>query len=244
MLIRSLLCHISAIVFVTAVSGNSIAQEATPAKVQDAAPAQEDVPKLETINDKAGYAIGFNIGKDLKRQGLALDPQTIAKGIAAALEGKESVFTDKEVQEVFTALREQLAQKKLESNKKFLEENKAKEGVKVTKSGLQYLVIKEGTGAKPTKASTVSTHYRGTLLDGTVFDESYKEDAPADGEEPRSFGVSQVIKGWTEGLQLMTVGSHYRMFIPSELAYGENGPGQIGANAVLIFDVYLVGSDG
>ena len=236
MLIRPLLCHLCALTLLTAISGISLAQEAAPAKEK------EETPQLETTTDKAGYAMGFNIGKDLKRQGLALDPQKIAIGIAAALEGQESALSTEEVQEVFAALREELAQKKLESNKKFLEENKAKEGVKVTKSGLQYIVIKEGDGPKPTSTSTVSTHYRGTLLDGTQFDSSYKEDLPAVGEEPVSFGVTQVIKGWTEALQLMPVGSHYRLFIPSELAYGKNGPGEIGANSILIFELYLLDS--
>ena len=241
MLIRPFLTHLSAFVCLTVLSTMTIAQ--------DAAPAKEEAPKLETTKDKAGYAIGYNIGKDLKKQGLDLDAKTIAAGIAAALSGTESALTPEEVDAVFGELRKEMMKKEsekgaknLEAGKKFLEANKAKDGVKVTKSGLQYMVIKEGTGATPTTKSTVSTHYRGSLIDGTVFDASYKEDTPADGEEPVSFGVTQVIKGWTEALQLMKVGSHYRLFIPSELAYGENGPGEIGSNSVLVFEIYLIDS--
>ena len=134
------------------------------------------------------------------------------------------------------------AAKNLEDGKAFLAANKAKDGVKVTKSGLQYIVLKEGTGAVPTRASTVSTHYRGKLIDGTVFDNSYEGDDPTEADTPTSFGVTQVIKGWTEALQLMKVGAKYRLFLPSELAYGENGPAGIGPNSVLVFDIELVAS--
>ncbi len=221
------------------------------ATAQDEAPAKQEAPKLETTLDKASYAIGFNIGKDLKRQGLELDPKKIALGIAAAMEGSKSALSEEEIATVFAALRQEMMKKEsekgtknLEAGKKFLEENKKKDGVKVTKSGLQYMVIKEGTGAVPTKNSTVSTHYRGTLVDGTVFDSSFEGEGPTAADQTVSFGVTQVIKGWTEALQLMKVGSHYRLFIPSELAYGENGPGEIGANSTLIFEIYLIDSDG
>jgi len=237
MLIRSSLCYTSAFIFSCAVSGIGIAQ--------DAAPAKEEAPKLETASEKAGYAIGFNIGKDLKRHELELDPKFIAVGVAAALAGPVSTLSEEEIKEVFAAIRAKLSQKKLDANKKFLDENKAKEGVKVTKSGLQYMVIKEGDGAKPTKTSSVSTHYRGTLLDGTVFDSSFEGDVPGDADKPVSFGVTQVIKGWTEALQLMKVGGHYRLFIPGELGYGERGTpdGTIGPNAILVFDLYLISSE-
>ncbi len=241
MLIRPYLIHLSAFVCLSVLSAMTIAQ--------DAAPVKEEAPKLETTKDKAGYAIGYNIGKDLKKQGLDLNAKTIAAGIAAALSGTESALTPEEVEAVFGELRKEMMKKEsekgaknLEAGKKFLEANKAKDGVKITKSGLQYMVIKEGTGATPTTKSTVSTHYRGSLIDGTVFDGSYKGDAPAESDEPVSFGVTQVIKGWTEALQLMKVGSHYRLFIPSELAYGENGPGEIGSNSVLVFEIHLIDS--
>lgn len=239
MFMRPVLCLFSAVLVLSAFNVSA----------QDETPATKEAPKLETTLDKASYAIGYNIGKDLKRQGLALDPKTIAEGIAAALDGTKSALSEEEVTEVFAGLRQEMMKKEsekgtknLEAGKKFLEENKKKEGVKITKSGLQYLVIKEGDGAIPTKASTVSTHYRGTLINGTVFDSSFEGDAPAKGDEPVSFGVTQVIKGWTEALQLMKVGSHYRLFIPSELAYGENGPGEIGANSTLVFEIYLMDS--
>lgn len=240
MLIRPLFVLCSAVLILSAISVSA----------QDETPAKEEAPKLETTKDKASYAIGFNIGRDLKRQGLDLDPKIIAEGIAASIAGKESALTEEQIAEVFAALREEMAAKEakkgetnLANGKKFLEENKAKEGVKVTKSGLQYLVIKEGDGAVPTKASTVSTHYRGTLVDGTKFDSSYDGKEPVEGDAPVSFGVTQVIKGWTEALQLMKVGSHYRLFIPSELAYGENGPPSIGPNQALIFEIYLLSSE-
>jgi FKBP-type peptidyl-prolyl cis-trans isomerase FklB len=222
-----------------------------PVIAQDAAKEKSETPKLETTIDKASYAIGYNIGKDILKQGLEPNPEALAAGIAAALAGEKSVLTSEEIQAAFKAMQgemqkkaEEKAAKNLEAGKAFLVENKAKEGVKVTKSGLQYIVLKEGTGAVPTKASTVSTHYRGKLIDGTVFDNSYEGDEPTEDDKPASFGVTQVIKGWTEALQLMKVGAKYRLFLPSELAYGENGPPGIGPNSVLIFDIELVASEG
>jgi len=212
------------------------------------AQAQEGTPKLETVKQKASYQLGMNVGNNMRRQGLPVDPELVAQGVLAGLKGDKSPFTATEVQEIFRALdaeMQKMKSAKAEANKaagmKFLAENKDKEGVKVTKSGLQYKVIKEGDGAQPTTDSTVTTHYRGTLIDGTVFDSSYQGEAPAPTDEPISFGVTQVIKGWTEALQLMKVGSHYRLFIPSELAYGANGPGEIGPNSVLVFEIYLQG---
>ncbi|MBL8819468.1 MAG: FKBP-type peptidyl-prolyl cis-trans isomerase [Planctomyces sp.] len=215
----------------------------------NAASAQDEGPKLESARDKASYQIGFQIGSNIKRQGLDLDAKVLAEGVAAALAGKKSIVTPQEAEAAFAAMdaelqkkRDEKAKMNLDAGKKYLEENKAKEGVKVTKSGLQYKVIKEGTGAAPKKTSKVSTHYRGTLIDGTVFDSSYEGEVPTDNEEPVSFGVTQVIPGWTEALQLMKVGSKYRLYIPSELAYGENGPPTIGPNSVLIFDLELIDS--
>ena len=210
-----------------------------------AAQEKSDAPKLETTIDKASYAIGYNIGKDILKQGL--DPAALAAGIAAALAGEKSALSPEETQAAFKAMQAEMHEKavakaaeNLEDGKSFLEANKVKDGVKVTKSGLQYIVLKEGSGAKPTRESTVSTHYRGKLIDGTVFDNSYEGDQPTENDTPASFGVTQVIKGWTEALQLMKVGAKYRLFLPSELAYGENGPPGIGPNSVLVFDIELV----
>lgn len=204
--------------------------------------AAQDAPKLETDEQKASYGIGFNIGSSILRDGLALDPALIAAGIEAALKGQKSALTTEEVQAALQAMSEKKSAEKLKSNAKFLEENKAKKGVQVTKSGLQYTVIKAGDGAMPTAKSRVKTHYRGKLLNGTVFDQSYEGDAPAASDMPVEFGVTQVIKGWTEALQLMKPGAHYRLFIPSELAYGERGTpgGPIGPNEVLIFEIHLL----
>jgi len=222
---------------------------AVPVIAQIAAPEKSEAPKLETIIDKASYAIGYNIGKDMLKQGLDANPEALAAGIAAALAGEKPVLSPEEIQAVFKEMQsemqkkvEEKATKNLEDGKAFLEANKAKDGVKVTKSGLQYIILKEGTGPTPARSSTVSTHYRGKLIDGTVFDNSYEGEEPTENDMPASFGVTQVIKGWTEALQLMKVGAKYRLFLPSELAYGENGPPGIGPNSVLVFDIELVSS--
>ena len=216
---------------------------------QDAVAEKTEAPKLETTIQKASYAIGFNFAKKLQSDGLTPDVDALTAGIAAALADEKSVLTPEEIKAVFAKLgaemqkaTEEKAGKNLETGKAFLEENKKKEGIKVTKSGLQYLVIKEGTGATPTKASTVTTHYRGTFIDGKKFDSSYEGDEPTATEEPISFPVTGVIAGWTEALQLMKVGAKYRLFVPSDLAYGEAGRPSIAPNSVLIFDIELVAS--
>jgi FKBP-type peptidyl-prolyl cis-trans isomerase len=224
----------------------------TNIQAQDAEKADEPkAPVLETVKDKASYAIGFNIGTDIKNKGLELEPEMIAAGIAAALAGKESALTEEQIRAAFAALEKEMkaqsaskATKNLDVGKQFLEENKSKEGVKVTKSGLQYLVIKEGTGATPTTDSTVTAHYRGTFINGKKFDGTYEGKEPAATDEPIPFPVTGVIAGWTEALQLMKVGAHYRLFIPGDLAYGEEGRPGIEPNSVLIFDIHLVGSEG
>lgn len=216
---------------------------------QDAAAEKTEAPKLETTIQKASYAIGFNFAKKLQSDGLTPDAKALTAGIAAALADEKSALTPEEIQAVFAELGAEMqkaseakAVKNLEIGKAFLEENKKKEGIKVTKSGLQYLIIKEGTGATPTKASTVTTHYRGTFIDGKKFDSSYAGDEPTADEEPISFPVTGVIAGWTEALQLMKVGAKYRLFVPSDLAYKEAGRPSIPPNSVLIFDIELVAS--
>ena len=199
-----------------------------------------DIP-LKTEEQKVSYAIGQEIGRGMKAQGITIDVDVLGMSINDALSGKDSRLTPEEMQTAMMNMRKKMIEdrkKKSEENKsagsKFLEENKGKEGVKVTESGLQYKVIKEGEGAKPKESDTVKVHYVGTLIDGTEFDSSVAR------KEPAEFGVGQVIRGWVEGLQLMKVGSKYQFFIPSDLAYGPQGRPSIPPNSVLIFEVELL----
>ncbi len=209
-------------------------------------PATSPNANFKTFEDSVAYAIGVNIGNNLLKDGLLLNLDLLKAGINDAYANK-SILTPEQLQDVFQKFSRIMQEKQQaqlaaqgkaneEKGKKFLATNKAKPGVKVTASGLQYEVIKEGTGAKPTATDKVKVHYTGTLIDGTKFDSS------VDRGEPITFPLNGVIKGWTEGLQLMTVGSKYRFYIPSELAYGEHGSGggQIGPNETLIFDVELI----
>lgn len=204
--------------------------------------------EFKSNKEKVSYAIGMNVARQFQQQGLDLDVDKFALGVAAVLKGLDPALSAEEIQKAFetfeaeqAAERKKLGETNLAAAKKFLEENGKKPGIKTTKSGLQYQVLKEGTGATPTSDNTVSTHYRGKLLSGKIFDESYKEDTPTGADKPVSFGVTQVISGWTEALQLMKEGAKYRLFIKPELAYGENGPGSIGPNSLLIFDIELLG---
>lgn len=170
-----------------------------------------------------------------------VSPDVLAAGIKDAIAGKPQLNPD-QIKEVMTAFEKDMEQKQKEGGEKnkaegakFLEENKKKEGVKTTASGLQYKVLKEGNGAQPKKTDTVTVNYRGTLINGTEFDSSYKRGQPA------TFPINGVIPGWTEALQLMKVGSKYQLFIPSNLAYGERSVSpEIGANSTLIFEVELL----
>ncbi len=200
---------------------------------------------LEDAAVRRSYGLGANYGKLLDRQSVAIDLDVFMAGLKDGL-AKESLLSDQDIQAVLKAItdeirakttqdREQAAGKNKAAGEAFLAANKGKEGIMTTDSGLQYKVIKEGTGRIPTAKDTVKVHYRGTLIDGTEFDSSYSRGRPA------SFGVSGVIKGWTEALQLMKEGAKYQLFIPSELAYGARGTGpKIGPNAALIFDVELL----
>jgi FKBP-type peptidyl-prolyl cis-trans isomerase FklB len=210
--------------------------------------AQDAKPGLANDKQKASYIIGHNIGHSMHTDGVEIDMDAFVKGMKEALADKPSQLSPEEVKDVMTRFQKTLqashegrAKASGDKNKKegeaFLAKNKSQPGVTTTASGLQYKVIKEGTGASPTLADTVTANYRGTLLDGTEFDSSYKRG------EPAQFPVSGVIPGWTEVLQLMKVGSKYQVFIPSNLAYGERGAGQqIGPNATLIFEIELVGT--
>ena len=211
-----------------------------PAAKQDdtknaAAKPDDDAP-LETLNQKVSYAIGINIGKSLKTESVDLELTSFMMGIKDALGGSKPRLTDAEIQATMTAFQKELDGRRVKANDEFLAQNKKKEGVKTTASGLQYKIIKAGTGKTPKATDTVVTHYRGTLVDGTEFDSSYKRG------EPASFRVNGVIAGWTEALQLMPVGSKWQLVIPSNLAYGPRGsPPDIGPNATLVFEIELIG---
>ena len=203
--------------------------------------AQEKKTPLKDQKDKSSYAIGLNIGMNFNKQKIAINPDVFVAGVKDGLAGKPQM-TEAEVRETMTNLEKDMeskqkeaSQKNASNGEKFLAENKKKEGVKTTASGLQYKVIKEGTGPQPKATDTVTVNYRGTLIDGTEFDSSYKRGQPA------TFPLNAVIKGWTEGLQLMKVGSKYQIFIPASLGYGERGAGaDIGPNSTLIFEVELM----
>ncbi len=203
--------------------------------------------ELKTEKDKISYAIGLDVGNGLKKNEIDVDADIVARAIKDILAGNKPLMTDEEVKTTITALQKDLQAKQQEKmkalgdkNKKegeaFLAKNKTKEGVKTLPSGLQYKVITQGKGKTPKASDTVTVQYRGTLIDGTEFDSSYKRGQPA------TFPVSGVIKGWTEALQLMKEGSKWQLVIPSDLAYGASGTqgGPIGPNAVLIFEVELV----
>lgn len=191
--------------------------------------------------DSASYAIGMQIGDNFVKQGLdtIMNVELILQGIKDQMAKSARLNiaeTDLIIQEFFGGMQKTKSADKIAEGEKFLAENGKREGVTTTASGLQYEVITLGTGTKPTINNTVKTHYKGTLLNGTVFDSSY------DRGEPISFPLNGVIKGWTEGLQLMPVGSKFKFYIPYNLAYGERGAGQlIGPYETLIFEVELLG---
>jgi FKBP-type peptidyl-prolyl cis-trans isomerase FklB len=221
----------------------------TPAAKAPAAKSKSDAT-LSTDKDKLSYAIGVNVGRSLQKDSVDVDPSILVQGLKDALSGGKTLMTDDEAKTVIVALQTSL-QKKQEAvmqaagdvNKKqgdaFLTANKMKEGVVTLPSGLQYKILTPGTGPKPSVSDSVVCNYRGTLIDGTEFDSSYKRGQPA------TFPVDKVIKGWTEALQLMPVGSKWQLFVPSEMAYGARGPSPtIGANSVLIFEVELLSIQG
>lgn len=229
------------------------------AGAQDTNKAASANPELKPDKENVSYSIGMNIGKNIKTQlidqGREIDVDTLAQGIKDTVAGGTTRLTEQQAQQVMMAMSNELrakqeAERKEASEKNktegetFLAQNAKKPGVKTHEvklsdgktAQLQYKVIKEGTGEKPTLSDTVTTHYKGTLINGTEFDSSHKRGQPAE------FPVTGVIKGWTEALQLMKVGSKYELYIPSELAYGERGSGRdIGPNATLIFEIELLG---
>lgn len=207
----------------------------------------QERPVLKTDEEKASYAIGLDIGTNFKRQSIDIDQGALKAGITDALSGRDPLLTDEEARNAMNAFRKkmmaqaeardsQVREANLKEGEAYLAENKKKKGVTTLPSGLQYKVITEGTGKIPKTTDTVKTHYRGTLIDGTEFDSSFKRG------EPATFPVTGVIKGWTEALQLMKVGSKWELFISPDLAYGPRGAGQmIGPNATLIFEIELLG---
>src|SRR5438034_11144942 len=203
---------------------------------------QEKSPQLKDQKDKVSYSIGMNIGLNLSRQKVDINTDVLAAGIKDAVAGKPQLTTD-QVKEVMATFEKDMEQKQKAAGDKnatdgakFLEENKKKEGVKTTASGLQYKAVKEGTGPQPKATDMVTVNYRGTLIDGTEFDSSYKRGQPA------TFPLNGVIKGWTEAVQLMKVGSKYQFFVPPNLAYGERAVGpDIAPNSMLIIEVELLG---
>ncbi len=238
------------------------AQKAPAAKTGPTAkPRTQPVLTLKTQKDKASYAVGLNVGRNLgaqlHQQSVEVDQAILLRGVKDALAGGKTLLTDDEVKATLSQLQTEVRTKQqekmkveqekmkvaAEENKKegaeFLAANKTKEGVVTLPSGLQYKILTEGAGPKPTATDTVACNYRGTLISGTEFDSSYKRGQPA------SFPVNGVIKGWTEALQLMPVGSKWQLFIPSDLGYGDRGSGpNIGPGATLIFEVELLSIQG
>lgn len=215
---------LAAAVALSVAAPHSLAQSVTEAQLKDE-------------KNKVSYAIGLNMGRSLAQVKDDVDLKMVTQGIQDAVAGK-AALTDDQIVETLNAfsasITTRIATRNKENGQKFLAENKGKAGVKTTASGLQYQVVTQGKGALPAATDQVKVHYRGTLIDGTEFDSSYSRN------EPTQFGLNQVIKGWTEGLQLMPVGSKYKFFIPSDLAYEESGPPSIGPNQALIFEVELL----
>jgi len=210
-----------------------------------ASPAWAASPSLKSEKSRVSYILGMQMGTNLKRQNVELDLAAINAGLSDGMKGKKSKISEDEMRKVMDAFRQKMMAKQkdqkatqgkanIAAGNKWLAKNGKKKGVKTTKSGLQYKVVKTGKGPKPTADAKVEVHYEGKLISGKVFDSSYKRGTPA------SFPVGGVIAGWTEALMMMPAGSHWELYIPAKLAYGERGMGPIEPNSVLIFKVELL----
>jgi len=237
---------------VAPVAKSSQAPAAGTQKAPAAKPGQPAKPKsqsplvLKTDKDKVSYALGMNLGANLKRDSIDIDTAILVRALKDTVAGGKTLLTESEARAALTQLQTQVRGKQMEKmklagevNKKegdsFLAANKTKDGIVTLPSGLEYKILTQGTGPKPAATDTVVCNYRGTLINGTEFDSSYKRGQPA------TFPVTGVIKGWTEALQLMPVGSKWQLFLPAELAYGERGPSpEIGPNSTLVFEVELL----
>ncbi len=233
----------------TTASSKAAPKKATAAKKPAAAAtknATTAAPTLDTPAQKLSYALGSDMGKRLKASGVEIDPAILSRGLSDSYGGSKALMSDDDIRSTIAAAQKDLQQKQMakikamgDKNKQegeaFLAGNKTKEGIVTLPSGLQYKILKAGDGPKPTATDTVVCNYRGTLINGKEFDSSYARN------EPATFAVNRVIKGWTEALQLMPVGSKWQLFIPADLAYGERGAGtDIEPNATLIFEVELL----
>lgn len=214
--------------------------------VPGAVGAQDEQPALDSLEKRASYALGLNMAQSMKTQEVPIDVDLLIEGLRDAFAGGETRLTDQEVQQTLQEFQQMMMQRQQEVRaaqgaenqqkaEAFFTENAAKEGVVTTESGLQYMVLEPGEGPKPSSTDRVTVHYKGTLLDGTQFDSSY------DRGQPATFPVNGVIQGWQEAVPLMSVGSKYKLWIPSDLAYGANGQGPIiGPDAALVFEVELL----
>jgi FKBP-type peptidyl-prolyl cis-trans isomerase FklB len=233
-------------VLAAALTGVATAQDEKPTK-QPARVAAKTAPGAngKSLVDRASYAIGNNIGAGLRKQGVQLNLGQFIQGLEEGLAGTEAKHTELEMRAVLEQFQKQVVdaqtQRNQEAGEAFLAANKKKQGVKVTSSGLQYKVIKAGKGAKPKATDIIKVNYRGTLTDGTEFDDSAKHAGPGEPVGPATLAVNQVIPGWVEALQMMPVGSKWQLVVPPDLAYGEQGYGpDIGPNSTLVFDIELV----
>jgi len=202
----------------------------------------QEAEVFKTQKEKLSYALGMDLGASLRAQSIEVDPVVFGQAFKDALSGGKTLLTPEQARVVLASLQNDMKDKVTSKNKQegeaFLAQNKTKEGIVALPSGLEYKILKAGDGKKPVLSDTVVCQYRGTLIDGTEFDSSYKRNQPV------TFPVNRVIKGWTEALQLMPVGSKWQLFIPASLAYGDRGTGPIGPESTLIFEVELVSIQG